>query len=236
MWSDEGKRSICLQTTAPGVSVAQVKLRYSGNANLIFNWPRPQVLAHVRNGVRGGRFAPSASGNRQGNGRSGFQRPRAADATRRPQRPISCEEFSVGKKAQPPTGDPLQVSASGYTLPAASPRAKPFQTCQLRRFPALSLATSNARSISPANSASVRPRPLLSAAMAVSVGCRRWVSRNEMNLVETSARSASCSCVKPAARRLLRRVWANAAARASSVRSMRRGIRCRLTSRHEQVF
>ncbi len=27
-WSDEEKRSICLQTTAPGVSVAQVARRY----------------------------------------------------------------------------------------------------------------------------------------------------------------------------------------------------------------
>ena len=38
LWTDEEKRSICLQTTAPGVSVAQVALRYTVNANLIFNW------------------------------------------------------------------------------------------------------------------------------------------------------------------------------------------------------
>ena len=31
---------ICLQTTAPGVSVAQVALRYTVNANLIFKWLR----------------------------------------------------------------------------------------------------------------------------------------------------------------------------------------------------
>jgi len=37
-WSDEEKRSICLQTLVPGVSVAQVALRYAMNANLIFNW------------------------------------------------------------------------------------------------------------------------------------------------------------------------------------------------------
>ncbi len=36
LWTDEEKRSICLQTTAPGVSVAQVALRYVVNANLIF--------------------------------------------------------------------------------------------------------------------------------------------------------------------------------------------------------
>lgn len=37
-WSDEEKRSICLQTTAPGVSVAQVARRYAMNANMIFGW------------------------------------------------------------------------------------------------------------------------------------------------------------------------------------------------------
>lgn len=37
-WSDEEKRSICCQTQAPGVSVAQVARRYAMNANLIFKW------------------------------------------------------------------------------------------------------------------------------------------------------------------------------------------------------
>lgn len=40
LWTDEEKLSICLQTTAPGVSVAQVALRYTLNANLIFKWLR----------------------------------------------------------------------------------------------------------------------------------------------------------------------------------------------------
>lgn len=40
LWTDEEKRSICLQTIAPGVSVAQVALRYTVNANLIFKWLR----------------------------------------------------------------------------------------------------------------------------------------------------------------------------------------------------
>ena len=48
LWSDEEKRSICLQTTAPDVSVAQVARRYGLNANLIFKW------------VRDPRFAPWA--------------------------------------------------------------------------------------------------------------------------------------------------------------------------------
>ena len=40
LWTDEEKRSICVQTTTPGVSVAQVALRYTVNANLIFKWLR----------------------------------------------------------------------------------------------------------------------------------------------------------------------------------------------------
>jgi transposase len=40
LWTDEKKRSICFQTTAPGVSVAQVARRYAVNANLIFKWLR----------------------------------------------------------------------------------------------------------------------------------------------------------------------------------------------------
>ena len=40
LWSDEEKRSICLQTTAPEVSVAQVARRYALNANMIFKWLR----------------------------------------------------------------------------------------------------------------------------------------------------------------------------------------------------
>ena len=48
-WSEEEKRSICEQTLAPGVSVAQVGRRYALNANMIFKWlkdPRfaPQVV------------------------------------------------------------------------------------------------------------------------------------------------------------------------------------------------
>ena len=39
-WSDDEKRSICMQTRAPGVSVAQVARRYSMNANLIHKWLR----------------------------------------------------------------------------------------------------------------------------------------------------------------------------------------------------
>ena len=47
-WSDDEKRSICFQTKAPGVFVAQMARRYSMNANLIHNW------------LRDPRFAPEA--------------------------------------------------------------------------------------------------------------------------------------------------------------------------------
>lgn len=46
LWTDEEKRSICVQTTAPDVSVAQVARRYALNANMIFKW------------LRDGRYAP----------------------------------------------------------------------------------------------------------------------------------------------------------------------------------
>jgi transposase len=40
LWTDEEKRSICLQTMTPDVSVAQVARRYALNANMIFKWLR----------------------------------------------------------------------------------------------------------------------------------------------------------------------------------------------------
>jgi transposase len=48
LWTDEEKRSICFQTTAPGVSVAQVARRYAVNANMVFKW------------LRDPRYAPAA--------------------------------------------------------------------------------------------------------------------------------------------------------------------------------
>ena len=44
-WQDDEKRSICFQTTAAGVSVAQVASRYAMNANLIFKWLKDQRYA-----------------------------------------------------------------------------------------------------------------------------------------------------------------------------------------------
>jgi transposase len=45
LWTDDEKRSICFQTTAPGISVAQVARRYAVNANLIFKWLRDPRFA-----------------------------------------------------------------------------------------------------------------------------------------------------------------------------------------------
>ena len=44
-WSAEAKRSICLETRAPGVSVAQVAQLHAVNANLIFKWLRDPRFA-----------------------------------------------------------------------------------------------------------------------------------------------------------------------------------------------
>ncbi len=44
-WSDEEKVSICLQTCASGISVAQVARRYAMNANLIHKWLRDPKFA-----------------------------------------------------------------------------------------------------------------------------------------------------------------------------------------------
>jgi transposase len=61
LWTDEEKRSICLQTTAPGISVAQVALRYTVNANLIFKWlrdPKYRPKPGAGSEEAGSRFLP----------------------------------------------------------------------------------------------------------------------------------------------------------------------------------
>ena len=45
LWTVEEKRSICRQTVAPGVSVAQVARRYALNANIVFKWLRDPRFA-----------------------------------------------------------------------------------------------------------------------------------------------------------------------------------------------
>jgi transposase len=52
-WSDDEKRSICAQTMATGVSVAQVARRHAMNVNLIHNW------------LKGSRFAPEPETDEQ---------------------------------------------------------------------------------------------------------------------------------------------------------------------------
>src|SRR3954452_25242512 len=44
-WSGEEKRSICRETRAPGVSVAQVARRHALNTNLIFKWLKERRFA-----------------------------------------------------------------------------------------------------------------------------------------------------------------------------------------------
>ena len=41
LWTDEEKRWICVQTTAPDVFMAQVARRYALNANMMFKWLGP---------------------------------------------------------------------------------------------------------------------------------------------------------------------------------------------------
>lgn len=48
LWTDEEKRSICLQTTVPGVSVAQVALRYTVNAKVALT---PAQLSMLLEGI-----------------------------------------------------------------------------------------------------------------------------------------------------------------------------------------
>ncbi len=61
LWRDEERWSICLQTNAPGVSVAQVALRYTVNANPIFKWlrdPRYRPKPETGSEEAGFRFLP----------------------------------------------------------------------------------------------------------------------------------------------------------------------------------
>ena len=62
LWTDEEKRSICLQTTAPGVCVARVAQRYAMNANMTFKWLRdPSYASEPVGGTGCGVFFPSSS-------------------------------------------------------------------------------------------------------------------------------------------------------------------------------
>ena len=46
-WGAEEKRSVCRETGAPGVPVAQVARRHAPNANLIFKWLKDPRFASV---------------------------------------------------------------------------------------------------------------------------------------------------------------------------------------------
>jgi transposase len=61
LWTDEEKRSICLQTTALSVSVARAARRYATNANMIFKWLRdPRYTPEAGSSVPA--IAPDAAG------------------------------------------------------------------------------------------------------------------------------------------------------------------------------
>ncbi len=53
-WSDEEKRSICMQTRASGTSVAQVARRHSMNSNLLFTWLRDPRFSSIGAKAPGG--------------------------------------------------------------------------------------------------------------------------------------------------------------------------------------
>jgi len=53
LWTDAEKRSICFQTTAAEVSIAQVARRYAMNANMIFKWLRDPRYAPDPDAVEG---------------------------------------------------------------------------------------------------------------------------------------------------------------------------------------
>jgi transposase len=58
-WSNEDKRTICQQTIAPGVSVAQVARRYALNANQIFNWLKDPRFQPDEHEIEGSVFLPA---------------------------------------------------------------------------------------------------------------------------------------------------------------------------------
>jgi transposase len=57
-WSDDEKRSICFQTRASGISVAQVARRYAMNANLIFKWLKDPRFQSDELEIEESRFLP----------------------------------------------------------------------------------------------------------------------------------------------------------------------------------
>jgi len=84
LWTDEEKQSICFQTTAPGVSVAQVARRYAVNANLIFKW------------LRDPRFAPDPASAQPPSEEAGFLPVEIVAATRSaPAAPVAENHIEI---------------------------------------------------------------------------------------------------------------------------------------------
>ena len=57
-WGADEKRSIYLQTLAPGVSVAQVARRYAMNDNLILKWLKDRRFQPDELEIEGSAFLP----------------------------------------------------------------------------------------------------------------------------------------------------------------------------------
>lgn len=90
LWTDEEKRSICFQTTAPGVSVAQVARRYAVNANLIFKW------------LRDPRYAPDPA-----------LVPSSSEETRFLAVEIVAEATATAPAAAPAAGNQIEIDLAG---------------------------------------------------------------------------------------------------------------------------
>ena len=97
-WSDDEKRSICRQTGAPGVSVAQVARRYAMNSNLIFTW------------LRDPRFAWSEVETPGDSGDEGLFLP--VEITGLAAEPVPGSDL----EAHGPTGDPVLAQRVDITL------------------------------------------------------------------------------------------------------------------------
>ena len=97
-WSDDEKRSICAQTRAAGISVAQVARRYSMNTNLIHKW------------LRDPRFAPEEeTGEVPDTNEAAFLPVEIADAVPVP----SSSDMQV---STPPLAEPVSAQRVDITL------------------------------------------------------------------------------------------------------------------------
>ena len=113
LWTVEEKRSICLQTTAPGVSVAQVARRYALNANVIFKW------------LRDPRFAPDPDAVPDGGSAAFFPSRSSAHPVR--------EDAPASGDARGPGGGTIEIDVAGGHRMRISGRYDPEALARLIR-------------------------------------------------------------------------------------------------------